>query len=142
LESSTPKATLPVEDLLERIARLSEKNRSDRSAEVERRILALRHRAGAALSEQTTVVPDYAEPALEELPERVGSELPEFGPSDLSLELVRAAILRDGCILVRGLVDADEATRLAGEIDGAFEARRTRASGGEPPGAYDEEFVP
>jgi hypothetical protein len=47
-------------------------------------------------------------------------------------------MLRSGCLLVRGLVDRGEATRLAGEIDRAYVAREGR---GVPDG-YFEEFEP
>jgi hypothetical protein len=55
--------------------------------------------------------------------------------------LLRAAILRHGCLLVRGLVDADEALGVAEDIDRAFEARSALASGGSAPAGYYEEFA-
>ncbi len=56
---------------------------------------------------------------------------------------MRAGILRDGCVLVRGLVDREQALAMAADIDRAFEAFE-RVQAGEPgdgSGAY-EEFEP
>ena len=55
-----------------------------------------------------------------------GSGLPEVSPDELTPGLLRAAILRSGCLLVRGLVDPGQATRLVDGIDRAFEAREQR----------------
>ncbi len=56
--------------------------------------------------------------------------------------LLRAAILRSGCLLIRGLVDPDEAARLRVEIDRAYDARGAHQ---EDPGSgagYFQEFQP
>ena len=52
------------------------------------------------------------------------------------------AILRDGCLLVRGLVERDEALRLAADIEETFEARASLAAGESAPEGYYEEFTP
>lgn len=49
--------------------------------------------------------------------------VPEARPEELTPELVRAAILSRGCLLVRGLVDRDTAIHFETEIEKAFEAR-------------------
>ena len=64
--------------------------------------------------------------------------LPELRRGDVTAELLRAGIMRDGCVLVRGLVDRDRALAFAQEIDRAFAER----DGGQPAEGYYEEFVP
>ena len=56
--------------------------------------------------------------------------LPELAPADLTPELLRAGILRDGCVLVRGLVERERALRFA-RADRPL-VRRARA--GDPGG--------
>jgi hypothetical protein len=53
---------------------------------------------------------------------------------------LRAALLRDGCLLVRGLLAREEAVSLAHEIERAFEARQVRASGEPARWAYQEAY--
>ena len=84
--------------------------------------------------------PPYASADPDQLPS--GPGLPEFSPDDLTPELLRAAILRDGCLLVRGLVDRDDALSLAEGIDRAFAERVARASGESKTVDYYEEFQP
>jgi hypothetical protein len=101
----------------------------------------LRHQAGVRLVNSGSPVPDYPSPSPD-LPVPAEGVLPAFGPGDLTPELLRAAILRDGCAIVRGMVDRDTAAGLGQELEDLFE-RRERAgaeSGGEDP-SY-EEFVP
>jgi hypothetical protein len=126
-------------DLHEEIERLSEANRDARDVENERRLLWLRHLAGMrALEEAGTA--DFAAPDTRALP--VGDALPEFTRAELTPGLLRAAILRDGCALVRGLIDRDSALHFAGEIDRAFAERARIQAGGAAPGAYYSEFEP
>lgn len=102
-------------------------------------MLRLRHLAGIQLLDRAPTDPDFAVPSFDSLPQ--GSGPPEVGPGDLTPELLRAGILRDGCLLVRGLVDAGEALRLAEDIDRAFEARSALGSGGSAPEGFYEEFT-
>jgi hypothetical protein len=134
---------IPADQTLEDIERLSRENEAERDLELDRRILRLRHRAGAALAVEArgSGARPFPEPAFDRVPEREGSELPDFGPADLSPEVLRAAILRDGCMLVRGLVDRDRALDLADDIDRAFEDRVAQASGDSEPQGYYEEFA-
>jgi hypothetical protein len=120
------------------IHRLSQAARANPDRDTERRLLRLRHLAGIRVLDAGTGG-DYAEPAFERLP--AGDRLPEIAAADLTPGLVRAGILRDGCLLVRGLVDRDEALAFGAQIDRAF-AERERHEAGEPaaPGYY-EEFV-
>jgi hypothetical protein len=127
------------EERLEEIDTLSQANRGHRDPELERRLVRLRHLVGLQLLDEAPASPEFASPDFDALP---GSNPPEITPADLSPELVRAAILRHGCVLVRGLVDRDEALHLAAEIDRAFETRAELAEGGAAPDGFYEPFTP
>jgi Phytanoyl-CoA dioxygenase (PhyH) len=121
------------EELHEEIERLTARNRRRRDRATERRLLRLRHLAGT----QALDAPDgagYAQPDEGALPAAGG--LPEFAPADLTPGLVRAAILRDGCVLVRGLADREAALAFGRRIDAAFADREA-----DRDGLY-EEFTP
>lgn len=124
--------------LFAEIETLTRSNRAHRDPDNERRLLELRHRAGKVLTAAPTEV-EGAGPDFEALPD--DGSLPEIRPGDLTPELLRAGILRDGCLLVRGLIDPGDAAILVEEIDAALAARDAHAAGdsGEP--AQYEEFV-
>jgi hypothetical protein len=104
-----------------------------------RRLLKLRHHAGAGLLEPG-LVPEFAAPDSAGLAS--GDPIPEITASELTPGLLRAGILRDGCLLVRGLVPSERARSFATHIDRAY-AARSRLAGGRraAPGLY-EEFEP
>jgi hypothetical protein len=130
-----------VSELQAEIAELTRLNRESPDGQRERRLVELRHLAGIALLEQADGGVRFPEPAFERLPDRNG-ELAGVSPADLSPELVRAGILRDGCLLIRGLVERDEALELASEIDRAFDARDAVQEGGRGDAALYDEFLP
>jgi len=107
-----------------------------RDREAERRVLRLRHIAGIRAMQEAEGSAEFAAPAVASLPEADG--LPEFARDALTPGLLRAGILRDGCVLVRGLVDRDRALAFADQIDRAFSERES----GAPVDGYYEEFVP
>jgi hypothetical protein len=121
------------------ISRLTEENLAERDPHNERRLLKLRHRAGIALQHQAGAVPEFPEPDFDALG---GGDLAEINADELTPELLRAAILRSGALLVRGLIDPDQAAGLIEEIEAAFEARDKRDAGEPRPEAYYEEFGP
>jgi hypothetical protein len=127
--------------LIEEIETLSRSNRERRDPDVERRLVQLRHLAGLRLMEARSRSPEYPEPAFDLLPARDG-DLPGIESDQLTPGLVRAGILRDGCLLVRGLVDPGRAERIRGEIERAFEARHTTLAGKQTEPGYYEEFEP
>jgi hypothetical protein len=129
-----------LEELLEDLERTTRANQEERDLENDRRIIRLRHLAGIRLLDRAPAAADFAAPDADRLPNGAGPV--EIGPAELTPELLRAAILRDGCLLVRGLVERDEALRLAGEIDCAFEARAALGDGRSAPEGYYEEFEP
>jgi hypothetical protein len=123
-------------ELLEEVEALTRANRERRDLELDRRILRLRHLAGIELLGGPPAGAGYAAPSGS-LPD--GAALPEVAPSELTPELVRAAILGHGCLLVRGLFARDEALGLADGIERAFRARDAlEAARPAPEGDYEE----
>jgi hypothetical protein len=127
----------PVEELFEEIDSLSRANRDRRDADLERRIIQLRHVAGMRLVDEADPA-DFVDADFEALSNGAGP--PEVRPDEVTPELLRAAMLRSGCLLIRGLVDRDEAVRLAGEIDRVFESWEAASSGGAGIDGYYEPF--
>lgn len=133
--------TETADELLAQIEELSWENRESPDFELDRRILHLRQRAGAALAREADERPELIEPDYDGLPAE--ADLPEVSGEELTAGLIRGALVRHGALLVRGLVDRDDATRLAGELDRAVAARDAVAEGrslGEP--GYFEELEP
>jgi hypothetical protein len=130
---SQPLAGLPDsdEELRAEIDRLTAANLAERSQANEIRLLQLRHAAGLRLIEANGAQPEHPQADYAQLPG--DGSLPEIAAGDVTPELLRAGILRDGCLLVRGLVDRDQALRFAAGIDAAFD-ERSRREGGQPVG--------
>lgn len=120
------------------IEELSARNRAERDPAIERRLLELRHEAGTILAGRANAGARFPEPAYDQLDALERRELPEVAPAALTPELLRAAILRDGALLVRGAADPDKALAFAQEIETAF---AVRAGSVEAEGYY-EEFDP
>ncbi|MFL5822916.1 MAG: hypothetical protein ACJ764_05675 [Solirubrobacteraceae bacterium] len=142
LERGGEERNLPgdLDELRAEIELLTERNLSSRDADTERRLLALEHLAGIALAEAAPAEPDFADADGDRLP--AGDPLPDVAASDLTPGLIRAGILRDGCLLVRGLVDRGRAVEMAKEIDRAFAVRERHDSGRGTKKGYYEEFQP
>ncbi len=122
------------------IERLTERNRSSRSHETDHRLVRLRHIAGTRLMDSAPPNPAHPQPDFARLPE--GPGLPEFTPDDVTPELLRAGILRHGCLLVRGLVDREQALAFGRQIDRAFEERERHDRGEAVADGYYEELGP
>ena len=105
------------------------------------RLVELRHAAGIRLMDTAESGAAYPEPAFERLPDRNG-DLAGIQPAELTPGVIRAGILRDGCLLIRGLVDRDAALAVAEDIDRAFEARDAAEAGGGGDPRYYSEFMP
>jgi hypothetical protein len=129
------------EELLAEIEQLTAENRENPDDQREIRLVELRHAAGIRLHDDPEPAAAYPQPALDHLPDRNG-DLADVPPERLTPELIRAGILRDGCLLVRGLVDPDVALGIARDIDRAFEARDASVGGGAGDPAHYSEFVP
>lgn len=110
--------SLSGERLERRINELTREERVERSAERERSILGLRHRAALEAIATSDESPDYPQARAF----AGAGAIPEIKREDLTPEGIREAILGCGCALVPGLIDASEAQRLRGEMDRAFDA--------------------
>jgi len=118
-------------ELVARIAALTAENDASRSLERERELLRLRHRLGNLYVDGNRTAP---EPRSRELP-LDDSGLAVADRDELDGELVRGGIEAHGYVLVRGLIDRDDASRLAERIESVFQAR---AGNGDVPGLYEE----
>ena len=110
------------EELIEELESLKRRNQERPDADTEVKLVELRHAVGIRRLDEAQAGAAYPEPAFDRLPDRNG-DLAGIGPAELSPEVLRAGILRDGCLLIRGAVDRDTALSLAEGIDRAFQAR-------------------
>jgi len=127
-------------ELWDEIERLSAANREQPDTGTERRVLRLRHVAGARAYAEASRGSDFAARDAAGLP--AGDPLPEFTRADLEPGLLRAGILRDGCVLVRGLIERETALAFAERIDRSFAERERHDTGETPESGYYEEFMP
>jgi hypothetical protein len=128
------------EELFAEIETVTARNREGRDPEAEQQLLRLRHLAGIRLLEEAAPAPEFPPPDFERLPEAAG--LPDIQPQDLTAGLLRAGILRDGSLLVRGLIDRHAALRFADQIERSFEERERHDSGGGAAPGYYQPFEP
>ena len=130
--------------LEEAIEHLATANRSRRDPSLEVEMRALRNRAGMGLigqkvpTEPRGYVAAAPTTGLPEIDAKSG--VPEISRDDLTAPVLRGAILAHGCLLVRGLVEPDVASELAGGIELAVVTRHRLAEGdgSDPEGYYDE----
>src|SRR3954447_6669498 len=109
--------------------------RTKRSATPEHALTPRHHDGLALLDAAAGSAPDWPQPTYDRLPD---GTVPEVGAADLTPEVVRAALLRSGCLLVRGLVPQPDVDQLVAGIDDVMRDRADTPSGG---GAYAP-FVP
>ena len=128
-------------DLFGAIDLLNEANRASRDTDLEMRIRRLRNIAGVNLLENAIGNPSYAEPEGE-LPPPGEYRMPEVTPDQLTAGVLRKSILEYGCLLVRGLMDSEKATRIANDIDHAFVVREGLSGGESDPDGYYSEMTP
>lgn len=129
---------IDVEASREQVERLTRENRESPDRDREREILRLRQLAGIGLAQRSDERREVVEPDHDSLTS--DAPLPEVDAEGLSVGMIRAAILRHGAILVRGLVDRDAALSLAEGIDRAFTAREEHVVGNAADDGYYEEF--
>src|SRR5207342_44206 len=110
------------EELIEELESLKRRNQEHPDADTEVKLVELRHAVGIRRLDEAQAGAAYPEPTFDRLPDRNG-DLAGIGPDELSPEVLRAGILRDGCLLIRGALDRDTALSLAEGIDRAFQAR-------------------
>jgi hypothetical protein len=130
----------PDGELLAEIDRLSELNRSSPASEHERMLLHLRNQMGIRLLESDRGDSGHPDPDFASIPEN--GPLPEVNPRSLTPELLRAGILRHGCVLVRGLVPRERAEAFAVEIEKSFEQRERHDAGERFDDRYFSAFQP
>lgn len=122
-------------DFLAAAELLQEENRGERSAERERHMVRLRHRAGIKLTTEANDVPPQPEPDPSKL--ALVGDVPEIDMKEATPELARAAILTHGCLLVRNVLPVDEALEMQNEIERSFQSRDVEDNDG-----YHELFEP
>jgi hypothetical protein len=131
-------ADLTDDELAIEIERLNERSRARARADDLRQLLHLRDLAGLRRLEAADGPARHPEPDYTALGER--GPLPEASPQELSAPLLRAAILRHGCLLVRGLVPRATASAFAEEIERCFAERERHDAGARHDPAYYTEF--
>lgn len=131
-----------VDAVLAEIDRLSSDPSAIEDPDSAERILRLRHWAGARLAGQAGKPAAYPDPDYSDLPEP--GVVPETSLAEATPEMIRGALLRNGCLLIRQVVPRERAEALARGIERAYEIRSAVAEGGsngEAKGWY-EEFAP
>jgi Phytanoyl-CoA dioxygenase (PhyH) len=113
-----------------------------RGYERERELLRRRNIAGIELLEAAGDRPAPPDPDPGTDGAAGADLLPEVVPEQLSAETLRAAILRRGCLLVRGLVPRRDAARFAGRIERAFQEREHHDSGRRYDSGWFSPFEP
>jgi hypothetical protein len=106
----------------------------------EREQLRTRNLAGIDLIESKGERSPRPEPDFDALP--AGDQLPDISPGQVTPELLRAGILRHGCLLVRGLVPRRDATRFAKQIERSFQERERHDAGQKFNDGYYAGFDP
>jgi hypothetical protein len=129
-----------VDQIRDQIETLTATNRTAPDPETERRLVRLRHLAGIKLVQDAGSTVEFAPADSQPLP--AAHPLPEIAAANLTPGLVRAAILRDGCVLVRGLTPREDAIGLAELIDQAFGERESHDEGKSSTDGFYDEFAP
>ena len=123
---------------LEAIRRLTEANRAQRDAQIEARLVMLRHEVFPSLPRRS---PDELPPEVHG--EGSGEPLTPTDPRDLDLATLRRGLARQGCVLVRGLIPPERAEALARGVDRALAAfDECEASGAESAPPWYVPFAP
>jgi phytanoyl-CoA dioxygenase PhyH len=121
MDDSTPPGSL-----LDEVAILTERNRTQRSAHLDMRLRRVRHEAYFELpmvrDEQRTRA--YADP----FPELSG-RAPEITAAEFSVEVLGGAIQHHGCLIVRGLFAPTQVAPLLEDVDRSLAARDAFHSG-------------
>lgn len=129
-------------DTLAQIEELTAESRESPSPDLERRIRDLRYLAGRELATSAPASPSFADPAPEGPGLGAESRVPEVDGTELDAAGLRSAVLSHGCLLVRGLVDPADATRMAEEIERAFAVRDALPEGDSDADGYYDELQP
>lgn len=132
-----------LKDSASRIDDLNQANRASRSMERDLELRRHRHLAGIEAVKHAPPCPELIEPAPASPARGAESKCPEIDAADLTPELLRAAVLEAGCLLVRDLVPDSEALEMAEGIERAFATRLDlRENGGRDDEGFYDELVP
>ena len=112
--------------ILEAIAALVAANRAEPDAAIERRLVDLRF-AAFVQGERPSGLASWPPVAPDLFPGVV--EPPEVRAEDLTVDVLRSAILRHGSLIVRGFLDSHRAGELVAETDRVFAAHDVWATG-------------
>jgi hypothetical protein len=129
-----------VDGCFEQIELLTQQNRESPDVELEREILRQRQLAGTGLQQQARKRRKLIKPDDGALTS--DADLPEITPDQLSAGLIRAALLRHGAVIVRGLVDREAALSLADGVSRAYSERDRFLEKIPPEPGYYEELQP
>jgi hypothetical protein len=118
-------------ELLDAVETLTVANRLEPRSAIERRLVRLRRKAVRDLDRHR----GHARPPerLDVTGERPAAVPLSLSPAELDAAALHRGILRDGCVLVRGLVRPGRVARLRDAIDRAFEARDLTLAGAATP---------
>src|SRR5690242_3480984 len=133
-----PDATTPpsAEELLEQVDALARRAR-DGDPEALVRLVDLRHRAGVALVADPPAPTEHVSAA-----EDLGDVGPELPAAELTAGHLRAAILRHGYAVVRGIIPREEATSIGADVDRLYAEHGDLEASSEARGADYQLFVP
>ena len=133
----------PKQDPAALAAELEQLKSSPRSTERDFEIRRVRHLIGAEALKSPPPSPELVAPAAAAPPRGAQSNCPEISPDELTPEVLRAAILDAGCLLVRGLLPEEEALVIADGIEKSFATRiALREQGASDPDGFYDELVP
>ncbi len=121
-------------DVLEALAAAVEENRANPSAELERLLVELRHRAARAYqsSPRSPWPMEFEDP----FPDVGKDQVPEIAASELTAELLGAAVAHHGSLIVRSLFDPEQVARTRRTIDDVVHAATGDDDAAEP-GLYE-----
>lgn len=130
--------TEPERSLRAEIAALTAENRRNRDAEVDARLVQVRHDAFGELD--ATPIANWPRTFRDPFPDVEGRP-PEVSPAELTTDILGGAIQHHGCVLVRGLFSEERAATLVCDTDRAF-AARVASEAGAPPGETSPWYAP
>ena len=116
---------------LEQIDELTQRVRSHPDAKLEAKLVRLRNDAFAELPrERPETAPEMREEVAPEARRyEIVNGLPTIDATELDAEVIRAAFLESGSLLVRNMIPGDRAAELADGIDRAFAGRDAHIDG-------------
>jgi len=109
------------------IRRLTAVNRHNPSVHTERQLVHMRHQAFVSRDHSHDASPNWPPPVPNLFADVSG--LPEIDASELSVDMLRAGILGQGSLIVRGVLNQTQVDRLASAIPAAMDAYDAHVEG-------------